>query len=95
MCGGGGYGFCCGYGGFGSSKCGALFLCPWVFLCSPFAVALEFGCGSDLVVNLLLSSCFIFPGVLHAAYLIYFSPSDVYVVETPDRFEVLKTSDFL
>ncbi|TMS33961.1 hypothetical protein L596_001638 [Steinernema carpocapsae] len=65
-------------GGFGSSRCGTIFLCPCVIFFPPLAVLIEYGCGMDFCISICLTSMFGFPGIFHAMYIIYCSPHNVY-----------------
>ncbi|KAH8106717.1 UPF0057-domain-containing protein [Cristinia sonorae] len=50
----------------GSDICKILF----AILLPPIGVALERGCGADLLINILLTCLGYIPGIIHALYII-------------------------
>ncbi|CZT21578.1 uncharacterized protein RCC_07442 [Ramularia collo-cygni] len=53
-------------------------------LLPPVAVFTTDGCGAQLIINVVLFACFIFPAVIHALYLVWVDKKHkerVYVVE--------------
>ncbi|ODQ63574.1 cation transport-related protein [Nadsonia fulvescens var. elongata DSM 6958] len=51
-------------------ECSDIFKIILAILLPPLGVFLERGCGSDLLINVLLCCLGYFPGIIHALYII-------------------------